>query len=161
RHIVIATGGRPMLPPGSGAELGLTSDGFFEVGKMPPRVGVVGSGDISVGPGRIFAALGAKGTMGIAGGSGRCAFDGRRGARVMKAMRDEGVEFVTNGFPQSLSRGADGELELVLTNGRRLPPADAVVWAIGRAPLVEGLGLEAAGVKLDAMGFIDTDKYQA
>jgi len=79
----------------------------------------------------------------------------------MKAMRDEGVEFVTNGFPQSIERTARGELELVLTNGKRLPPADCVLWAIGRAPKVDGLGLEAAGVKLDANGFIETDKYQA
>jgi len=160
RHLVIATGGRPMVPPVSGAELGITSDGFFQLETMPRRVIMVGSGYISVELGGIFAALGAKVTMVIRGETVLRSFDAMLGAGVMKAMRDEGVEVVTNGFPQSLGRTASGELELVLTNGKRLPAADCVVWAIGRAPLVEGLGLEAAGVKLDANGFIGTGKYQ-
>jgi glutathione reductase (NADPH) len=160
RHIVIATGGRPMLPPVPGAELGITSDGFFELETLPRRVVMVGSGYVSVELGGVFAALGAKVTMVIRGETVLRSFDAMLGAGVVKAMRDEGVEFVTNAFPQSLERTASGELELVLTNGKRLPPAGCVVWAIGRAPHVEGLGLEAAGVKLDANGFIGTDKYQ-
>ena len=55
-------------------------------------------------------------------------------------MRDAGVEFVTNTWPQALERTADGALELVLASGRRLAPADCVLWAIGRAPCVEDLG---------------------
>ena len=161
RHIVIATGGRPMVPPVPGAALGITSDGFFELEALPRRVIMVGSGYVSVELGGVFAALGSKVTMVIRGETVLRSFDAMLGAGVLKAMRDEGVEIVTNGFPQSLERTASGELELVLTNGRRLPPADCVLWAIGRAPAVEGLGLEAAGVQLDATGFIETDKYQA
>ena len=161
RHIVVATGGGPMVPPVPGAELGITSDGFFELETLPRRVVMVGSGYISVELGGVFAALGAKVTMVIRGETVLRSFDAMLGAGVMKAMRDEGVEFVTNGFPQAIERTARGELELVLTNGKRLPPADCVLWAIGRAPKVDGLGLEAAGVKLDANGFIETDKYQA
>ena len=161
RHIVIATGGRPMVPPVPGAELGITSDGFFELETLPRRVVMVGSGYVSVELGGVFAALGSKVTMVIRGETVLRSFDAMLGAGVLKAMRDEGVEVVTNGFPQSLERTANGELELVLTNGRRLPPADCVVWAIGRQPAVEALGLDAAGVKLDSTGFIETDKYQA
>ena len=161
RHIVIATGGRPMVPPVPGAALGITSDGFFELEALPRRVIMVGSGYVSVELGGVFAALGSKVTMVIRGETVLRSFDAMLGAGVLKAMRDEGVEVATNGFPQSLERTASGELELVLTHGRRLPPADCVLWAIGRAPAVEGLGLEAAGVQLDATGFIETDKYQA
>ncbi len=161
RHIVIATGGRPMLPTVPGAQLGITSDGFFELESMPRHVVVVGSGYVAVELGGVFAALGAKVTMLIRGETVLRSFDAMLGAGVLKAMRDEGVDVVTNGFPQSVERTAGGQLELVLTNGRRLPPADSVLWAIGREPSVEGLGLDAAGVKLDANGYIATDKYQS
>jgi glutathione reductase (NADPH) len=56
---------------------------------------------------------------------------------------------------------ANSKVELVLANGRRLPPVDCVLWCMGRVPCVEELGLEAAGVKLDAYGFIATDAMQA
>ena len=161
RHIVIATGGRPMVPMVPGAALGITSDGFFELENLPRRVVMVGSGYVSVELGGVFAALGSKVTLLIRGETVLRSFDAMLGAGVLKAMRDEGVDVVTNGYPQSLERTAAGELELVLTNGRRLPPADCVLWAIGRAPSVEGLGLDAAGVKLDANGYIETDKYQS
>src|ERR1041384_6083425 len=111
---------------------------------MPRRGVVVGSGYVSVELGGVFAALGAKVTQVIRGETVLRSFDAMLGAGVMKSMRDEGVEFVTNGFPQALERNANGELELVLTNGRRLPPADCVLWAIGRQPSVEKLGLDAA-----------------
>lgn len=161
RHIVIATGGKPMLPPVPGVQLGITSDGFFELETMPRRVVLVGSGYVSVELGGVFAALGAKVTMVIRGETVLRSFDAMLGAGVLKAMRDEGVEFVTNSFPHLLERTTSGELELVLTNGKRLPPADCVLWAVGRQPAVAELGLERAGVKLDATGFIQTDKYQA
>ena len=161
RHIVIATGGQPMRPMMPGAQLGITSDGFFELANLPRRVVMVGSGYVSVELGGVFAALGAKVTLLIRGETVLRSFDAMLGAGVLKAMRDEGVDVVTNGYPQALERTPAGELELVLTNGRRLPPADCVLWAIGRQPSVEKLGLEAAGVKLDSYGYIDTDKYQA
>jgi glutathione reductase (NADPH) len=149
-----------VLPPVPGVELGITSDGFFELETLPGRVVVVGSGYVSVELGGVFAALGSKVTMVIRGESVLRSFDSMLGAGVMKAMQDEGVEVVTNGFPQALERAADGQLELVLTSGQRLAPADCVLWAIGRQPSVEGLGLDSAGVKLDANGFIGADKYQ-
>jgi glutathione reductase (NADPH) len=160
RHTVISTGGRPMVPMVPGAELGITSDGFFDLEHLPRRVVVVGSGYVSVELGGVFAALGAEVTLVIRGETVLRSFDAMLGAGVLQAMRDDGVEVVTNAYPQSLERTSAGELELVLTNGRRLPPADTVLWAIGRQPSVEGLGLEAAGVKLDSYGYIDTDKYQ-
>jgi glutathione reductase (NADPH) len=161
RHIVIATGGRPMLPAIPGAELGITSDGYFELPAQPRRVVVVGSGYVSVELGGTFAALGSKVTLVIRGETVLKSFDAMLGSVLMKSMRDEGIDIVTNSYPEALERNAAGELELVLTNGKRLPPADCVLWAIGRQPCVEELGLAAAGVKLDAYGYIETDKYQS
>jgi glutathione reductase (NADPH) len=160
QHIAIATGGRPMIPMIPGAELGITSDDFFELPEQPKRVVIVGSGYVAVELGGVFAALGSKVTLVIRGETVLKQFDAMLGAACMKAMRDAGVEFVTNTWPEQLLAGPDGSLEMVLAGGRRLPPTDCVLWAIGRTPCVEDVGLDAAGVKLDAYGFIETDLFQ-
>jgi glutathione reductase (NADPH) len=160
-HIVLATGGRPLLPPIPGAELGITSDGFFELEHRPERVAVVGSGYIAVELAGIFAELGSRVTHVIRGDAVLRHFDDMIGKTMMLALHDHGVETVTHAWPEALERSVGGQLELSVGKGRKLGPFDAVLWAIGRAPCVEELGLEAAGVKLDAYGFIETDKYQA
>jgi glutathione reductase (NADPH) len=75
-------------------------------------------------------------------------------------MQDEGIEVATNAWPHALQRTVTGALDLEVRDGRRLAPFDVVIWAIGRVPSVEDLGLEKAQVALDAYGFIVTDKYQ-
>jgi glutathione reductase (NADPH) len=160
-NIVLATGGRPMLPAVPGSAFGITSDEFFQLEERPHRVIVVGSGYVAVELGGIFAALGSRVTQVIRGETVLKSFDAMLGASCMRALREDGVEFVMNTWPESLERAPDGALELVVANGRRLPPADCVVWAIGRVPSVEDLGLEAAGVKLDSSGFIASDALQA
>jgi glutathione reductase (NADPH) len=159
-HILIATGGRPMLPAITGAELGITSDGFFELQKRPDRVAVVGSGYIAIELTGILASLGSKATLVLRGHRALKDFDSMLGECMLKIMRDEGIEVALSAYPHVLRRAATGGLELEARDGRRLGPYDAVIWAIGRAPAVEGLGLERAGVNLDAYGFIVTDEYQ-
>ncbi len=160
-NIVLATGGRPMWPSIPGCELGISSDEFFELPERPERVIVVGSGYVGVELAGVFAALGSRVTQVIRGETVLKNFDAMLGAGAMRALREDGVEFVMNNWPEALERTADDALELVLTNGRRLPPADCVLWCMGRLPSVDDLGLEAAGVKLDAYGFIATDAMQA
>jgi glutathione reductase (NADPH) len=160
-HIIIATGGRPLIPNIPGAGLGITSDGFFELETRPERVAVVGSGYVAVEVAGIFSGLGSKVTHVIRGESVLKHFDAMIGRATMLALREHGVETVMNAWPEALELSAGGSLDLTLNEGRKLGPFDVVLWAIGRAPLVEDLGLEEAGVKLDAYGFIDADKYQA
>src|SRR5690606_22594575 len=62
-RIVIATGGKPLVPQLPGAELGFTSDGFFELESRPQRVAIVGSGYVSVELAGVFAALGSETTV--------------------------------------------------------------------------------------------------
>jgi len=159
-HIIIAVGGRPMLPAIPGVELGITSDGFFELEKMPERVAVVGSGYIAIELVGIFASLGAKATLVLRGKNALRDFDSMLGEAMCKILRDEGIEVATSSWPNALARTITGALELEVRDGRKLAPFDTVVWAIGRVPAVEDLGLETAGVALDTYGFIVTDKYQ-
>jgi glutathione reductase (NADPH) len=159
-HILIAVGGRPMLPPIRGAELGTTSDGFFDLEKRPDRVAVVGSGYIAIELAGIFASLGAKATLVLRGHRALKDFDSMLGEAMLKIMREEGIEVATDAWPHALERTAVGTLELEARDGRRLTPFDSVIWAIGRVPATEGLGLERAGVDVDTYGFIVTNKYQ-
>jgi len=159
-HILIAVGGRPMRPDIPGGELGITSDGFFDLEKRPERVAVVGSGYIAIELTGIFCSLGAKATLVLRGHKALRDFDSMLGEAMLKIMHDEGVEVATSAWPQALKRTPTGALELETRDGRKLAPFDAVVWAIGRVPAIEGLGLELANVELDTNGFIVTDKYQ-
>jgi glutathione reductase (NADPH) len=159
-HILIAVGGRPMIPAIPGAELGITSDGFFDLEKRPDRVAVVGSGYIAIELTGILASLGAKATLVLRGHRALKDFDAMLGEAMLKIMRDEGIEVAVNAWPHALERTATGALELEVRDGRKLAPFDAVIWAIGRLPAVEELGLDRAGVNLDTYGFIVTDKYQ-
>jgi glutathione reductase (NADPH) len=160
KHIIIATGSRPLVPAIPGAELGITSDGFFDLEDRPRRVAIVGSGYIAIEVTGILAALGSKTSLVLRGESCLKGFDTMIGQCTLKIFRDEGVEVATSAWPESLARNADGALELTARDGRKLQPFDTVIWAIGRGPVSDELGLEEAGVKLDSYGYIATDKYQ-
>jgi glutathione reductase (NADPH) len=159
-HIVIATGSRPELPPIPGAELGITSDGFFELEALPGRVAVVGSGYIGIEFAGIFAGLGAQTTLVVRTDTALRAFEAMLGEVALRMLRENGVEVVARAVPAALGRTARGALELVVEDGRRLGPFDCLVWAVGRVGHVEDLAPQRAGVGCAAQGFIDTDPYQ-
>jgi glutathione reductase (NADPH) len=160
RHVVIATGGRPQLPPIPGAELGLSSDGFFEMEAQPRRVAVVGSGYIAVELAGVFLALGSATTLVIRTAQVLRQFDAMLGDGLLATMRAEGLTLASEAVPVALSIDSDGARWLETAGGARLGPFDAVIWAIGREPLSAGLGLERAGIALDTAGFVQVDRLQ-
>jgi len=160
-HIVIATGGRPQVPRIPGAELGITSDGFFELEALPPRVLVAGGGYIAVELSGIFAALGARTTLALRGPMPLRTFDPMIGEATLAMLREAGVTVVTDIKPGFVSRDADGAIVPTFADGRSIGPFDCMLWAVGREATVGDLALERAGVRLDANGFIATDMYQA
>lgn len=159
-HVVIATGGRPSLPRIPGAELGISSDGFFELGARPGSVAIVGSGYIAVELAGVFSALGTHTTLVLRRERVLRGFDAMLGDNLMKSMRDEGVEILTGAVPSALARNAQGELELALADGRSAGAFDVVLWAIGREPAVADLNLAAAGLAPAVDGSITTDALQ-
>lgn len=159
--VVLATGGVPRVPAIPGAELGLVSDGFFELPLRPRRVGIVGSGYIAVELAGIFQALGSATTLVLRHEHVLRAFDAMLGEAVLRNYRDDGVEIATHATPTALLRDADGALRLMVAKERELGPFDAVIWAVGRGPAIEGLGLERLGVELDPEGHVRTDAWQA
>jgi glutathione reductase (NADPH) len=160
KHIVVATGGGPKLPTLPGAELGIVSDGFFDLETLPRRVAVVGSGYIAVELSGVLDALGSDVTVFARGERILSHFDTLLGDKLLAAMRGSGIEVVTRMATEVLTRAADGSLRLTAADGRTFAGFDTVLWAIGRAPHTDGLGLDSAGVELDADGFIAVDDFQ-
>jgi glutathione reductase (NADPH) len=158
--IVLATGGKPIIPTLPGAQLGISSDGFFGLEARPDSVVVVGAGYIAAELSGIFSALGSRTTVVLRHECLLRHFDSMLGESLMQIMREEGVEIATGAVPKSLARNAAGLLELTVEDGRVLGQFDALVWAIGRKPITTDMGLELLGVSLDWAGHVVTDEFQ-
>lgn len=158
--IVLATGGRPLIPQVPGATLGVSSDGFFEMHERPASVAVVGAGYIAAELSGIFHALGCATTLVMRHERILRHFDAMLGEGLMQIMRDEGLTLATGAVPAALTRESNGQLQLSSADGRRLGPFEALIWAVGRAPSTVGMGLDSAGIALDAFGHVQVDAYQ-
>lgn len=158
--VVLATGGYPSVPQIPGAELGITSDDFFNtLDARPRRVGIVGSGYIATELAGVFRALGSEVTIFVRFDSVLRSFDPMLQEKLLAQMEQDGIRVVKNVIPSSLERNGDG-LTLLDQDGRHHSGMDELVWAIGREPNVNGLGLADLGIETDERGFIRTDKYQ-
>lgn len=159
-HVVIATGGKPQVPALPGAELGITSDGFFSLEAQPARVAIVGAGYIAAELAGVFSALGSQVTCFHRRAQLLMNFDALLRDTLIEHMRADGVAFVAQARLEGLSRGIDGRITVHHDGGQRHEGFDALIWAVGRTPCTDGLDLETTGVALDAQGFISTDEYQ-
>ena len=158
-HILIATGGYPRIPPLPGAELGITSDGFFGLDHCPSRVAVVGSGYIAVELAGVLRSLGAQVSQFVRYESVLRSFDSMLRSKLMEALAALGVELVTGAVPGGV-RQSNG-LSYIVADGREFDGFDCLIWAIGRDPNTRGLGLEENGIELDDGGYVTVDKYQS
>lgn len=158
-HIIIATGGKPLLPSIPGAADGLVSDDFFTLPQRPERVALVGSGYVAVELAGVLRALGTRVSVIARRDSLLRSFDPMLQSALVEAMQADGIELAWQADPAALRVTADGH-RLQLVDGRELGPWDAVFWTIGRGPNTDGLDLDAAGVHVDEQGYIPTDRFQ-
>jgi glutathione reductase (NADPH) len=159
-RVLIATGGTPSVPDLPGAELGITSDGFFELENCPRRVVMVGSGYIAVELGGMLRALGAEVTFLVRKTRLLREFDEMLAEQLTAAMRADGIEVATETRVKSVSRSSAGGLVVTCHDGRSIDACDVLLWAIGREPRTQDLRLEMAGVAAGADGRISTDAFQ-
>ena len=159
-HIVIATGGQPIVPNIPGAEHGITSDGFFELEEQPRRVLIAGSGYIAVELAGIFGGLGSETQVIVRKEGVLRSFDKMLSSELMDEMRKSGIALDTGVVPASVRKTGDG-LMLTSEDGREFGPVDALIWAVGRSPNTATLDLDNAGVNQDDRGFVSTDDLQA
>jgi len=158
-RIVIATGGYPIVPVIPGAELGITSDGFFELAERPQKVAVIGSGYISVELAGVFNGLGSDTTVLVRKDGVLRSFDKMLREELEASMTKSGINLVTEFVPSALEKTPNG-IKVIAEGGKEYGEFDAVVWAVGRAPSTALLNVAAAGLEMDAHGFIPTDDFQ-
>jgi glutathione reductase (NADPH) len=159
RHILIATGGRPSLPDLPGAGLGIDSDGFFALAEQPRRVAVIGAGYIAVELAGVLRALGSDVTVLMRGQGVLRSFDALIQEAVCGHLDAAGVTLERGFEAAALERRADG-IAVSTRDGRTVGGFDCVIWAIGRQPLIDRLGLDAAGVAVDDGGHVLVDDFQ-
>ena len=155
-HILVATGSRPSLPPVPGIEHAISSDQAFGLPALPERVVVVGGGYIAVEFAGIFRGLGARVELLHRGELFLRGFDDDVRAHLAQELRRRGVGLRFGARVAAIER-APGGLAVRLEDGERVP-ADAVLYATGRAPNTAGLGLEALGIELDPAGAVPVDE---
>lgn len=158
-HIVIAPGGEPIVPDVPGAEIGISSDGFFELREQPKKVAVIGAGYIAVELAGMMAGLGSEVTQVIRKKHFLRGFDPILFNTLMSEMEIAGINIVAETLIQGLDKSDNG-IAILTTDGRRLEGFDCVIWAVGRRPLTERLNLQSAGVHSDSRGYIPSDLWE-
>ncbi len=160
RHILIATGGRPSLPTDlPGAELAITSNEAFHLPALPKRVVIAGGGYIAVEFAGIFRGLGSEVTLLYRGDEILRHFDGDLRRGVTEAHLKRGIRIVTGAVFTALE-ATTGGIRAHLSTGETID-TDQVMFAIGRVPATEGLGLDTAGVETGPHGEIVVDAFSA
>ncbi len=158
-HIVIATGGRPIVPNVPGAALGISSDCFFQLRTQPRRIAVIGAGYIGVELSGVLRALGSEVTLFARESRLLHHFDPLISATLEDEMQRQGITLELNKSVTALHETHNG-IAVQTNAGSALDGFDAVIWAVGRAPNTAHLLLAAAGLHTQADGTIAVDDYQ-
>lgn len=150
-RIVIATGSRPALPPIPGLDTipFLTNETLWDLPVLPAHLAIVGAGPVGMEMGQAFRRLGAAVTI-LDEGSPLAAEDQEAARLVIEQLRSEGVRLLPRTTLERVEP-ADSGLRLTLGDGATIGASHLLV-AAGRAPAVEHLGLEAAGVAVGRNG---------
>jgi glutathione reductase (NADPH) len=164
RTILIATGARPELPPFDGIELGITSDGVFDLKTFPRKLVIGGAGYIAMEFAGLFAALGSDVTVVCRGSNVLRGFDEDVRQAVAGSYTNRGIKLMFGDSIRRLERrdgnvgagGHAGRIDVTTEQGGRLA-ADEVLLAFGRTPNTTSLGLDRAGIKTGADGAIVVD----
>ena len=156
QRIVVATGGRPVVPDVPGAELAITSNEIFDLATFPRHLLVVGGGYIACEFASIFRGLGAQVTQLYRGEQVLRGFDDEVRHFLAGEMRKKGVDLRTGVDVLRIERDA-GRLRATLRDGS--VTADQVLYATGRVPNTAGLGLGEIGVALAANGAVLVDEH--
>lgn len=162
RRAVIATGGRPAMPPIAGlAQAGaLDSTSVMELERLPASLLVIGGGAIGLELGQAFQRFGVHVIIVEALDHILPTEPAEVAAVLRPALEAEGMEFHTGTLVTRADRTASG-VRLEVKQGSLVGhlEAEELLVATGRVPNVEGLGLLLAGVRTDARGYIEVDEY--
>jgi glutathione reductase (NADPH) len=156
--ILIAVGGRPVKPDMPGMEYGITSNDIFHLKEQPKHLAIIGAGYIGTEFACIMRGLGSEVTQISRGEKLLKGFDEDIRDGIEEGMNNHGIKIIRKNIVKSVEKVSEG-LKLTLSDENQPPIiADVFLVATGRAPNVEGLGLENAGIKL-VKGHIEGPGY--
>ena len=159
KYILIATGGWPVTPDIPGAEHGITSNEVFHLDELPKRVVIAGGGYIANEFAGIFRALGSHVTIVNRSDQILRGYDEQIRDRLLQISLMKGIDFRFNAPFEKIEKRDDGCLVAHFADGKPPIECDAVMFATGRMPKIDGLGLENAGVAVNDKGAIVVDQY--
>lgn len=159
KQILIAVGGRPVVPEMANADLGITSNDIFHLETLPKSILIVGGGYIACEFAGILNGLGVEVTQFYRGAQILRGFDDEARGLIADSMKAKGVDLHCGTNIVAMEKDGDG-VRVKATNGMERV-FDQVMFATGRKPNTEGLGLEEVGVALGRNGEILVDDYSA
>jgi glutathione reductase (NADPH) len=157
KYILIATGARPHIPTCPGHEYGITSNEAFHLESVPKRILIAGAGYIANEFAGIFHEFGAKVTLINRSDQILRGYDEQIRDRLLQISMMKGIDFRFNAKFEGIEKQADGSLKVSMSNHAPIE-VDCVMFATGRVPNTENLGLDAAGVALNEKGAIRVDE---
>ena len=158
KYILIATGARPRLPECEGAEHAITSNEAFHLDKLPERIIIAGGGYIANEFAGIFNEFGSKVTLVNRSDKLLRGYDPALVDRLLQISIMKGIEFKFNTKFEYIKPCEDGGYFVKLTDCDE-ERVDQVMFATGRVPNVEGLGLDKAGIEAGDNGEIKVDRF--
>jgi glutathione reductase (NADPH) len=156
-HVLIATGGHPVLPHIPGEELAITSNEAFHLADLPRRIVIHGGGYVAVEFACIFEGLGSEVILVHRGEEILRGFDEEVRQFARAEMEQRGVHVLLNRTVAAIERNGRN-CNALLSDGQRID-AEQVMLAIGRRPNTANFGVEAAGVEVDGHGAVKVDAW--
>jgi len=157
KTILIATGGRPVVPDVEGSDLGITSNEMFHVEKLPKSILIIGGGYIACEFAGIMNGLGVETTQYYRGAQILRGFDGEARGLIADEMKQNGIDLHTGTNILSMKK-TDAGIRVKATNGDERV-FDQVMFATGRTPNADNLGLHNVGIETGRRGEILVDAY--
>jgi glutathione reductase (NADPH) len=154
--ILIATGARPFMPNIAGVEHAISSNEVFHLAKIPERIVIAGGGYIANEFAGIFHQFGSHVIVVNRSDVILRGYDEQMRDRLLQISMTKGIEYRFNSRFNRIEQKDDGGLSIDMEGCDDIE-ADAVLFATGRVPNVEGLGLDEAGVELGDKGQIKVD----
>ena len=159
RYILVATGAWPDVPICEGSEHVITSNEMFHLEKLPERAVIAGGGYIANEFAGILHALGSHVTIVNRSDVILRHYDESVRDRLLQISLTKGIDFKFNAPFEKIVKKDDGTFDVHLQGKGGILPADLVLFATGRKPNTEKLGLDNAGVELDKKGAVKVDEY--
>jgi len=156
KYILIATGAHPHVPDFPGSDLGITSNEVFHLDKLPKRVLIAGGGYIANEFAGIFNEFGSHVTLVNRTDVILRGYDHSMRDRLLQISLMKGIDFRFHAEFKSIEKLESGAFKVTLTRHEAIE-VDCVLFATGRVPNTEGLGLAEIGVELDDKGAVKVD----